>query len=120
MIRVETLRVMIFEIEHSVATGDGRSGVTLASAGAPCRGFPTKIDLAAGPLRGIIVDDTAGSYERLQRQLADLYTSFSGPGRLRSDNHSSLELTPIIKSLQRLFSLRRKTAWNAMTLFVSV
>jgi hypothetical protein len=118
MIRVETLRVMIFEIEHSVATGDGRSGVTLASAGAPSRGF--KIDVVAGPSRGIIADDTAGSYERLQRQLADLYTSFSGLERLRSCDHCSLELTPIIKSLQRLFSLRRKRAWNAMTLFVRV
>jgi hypothetical protein len=120
MIRVETLRVMIFAIEHSVATGVGRSGVTLASAGAPSRGVPTKIDLVSGPLRGIIADDTAGSYERLQRQLADLYASLSGPGRLRSYDHSSLELTPIIKSLERLVSLRRTRAWNAMTLFVRV
>jgi hypothetical protein len=75
---------MIFEIEHGIATGDGRSGVTLAPAGASSLGFPTKIDVIAGPLRGIVADDTTGSCERLQRQLVDLYTWFSGPGPLRS------------------------------------
>jgi hypothetical protein len=80
---------MIFEIEQGVVIGDGRSGVTLAPAGAPSFGFPTKIDLAAGLLRGTVVDDTALSYERFHRERVDAYRSFSGPARLGSYHHSS-------------------------------
>jgi hypothetical protein len=83
---------MTAEIEDSVVFSDGRSSVALTPAGAPSLGFPTKIDLVAGPFRGSIVDDTIG-YEQFYRELVDLYKSLSGTARLSSYEHFSLKLT---------------------------
>jgi hypothetical protein len=84
---------MTAEIEDSVVISDGQSGVILTPAGAPSLGFPTKIDLVAGPFRGTVIDDTVGSYERFHSELVNLYKSLSGAARLGSYEHFSLELT---------------------------
>jgi len=80
--------------DHAVEIGNGHSGVTLIRAGSRSEvGFPTRIDVVAGPFRGTVRDDTVGSYERFHGELRNLYQSLSGTARLGSLEGFALVLT---------------------------
>jgi hypothetical protein len=83
------------EYENSVVIANGRSGVRLARAGDPTElGYPTLIDVRAGPFAGSIQDATVGSYAAFKKDLAALYAALTGAARLGSlEGLFNLDLT---------------------------
>ena len=71
--------------DHSgVLISDGRCSVRLRRAGAANElGYPTLIDVQAGPFSGSIKDDTV-VFGRFREQMSDLYNSLSGQATLGS------------------------------------
>jgi hypothetical protein len=71
--------------DDGVLISNGRSGVRLNRAGPPNElGYPTLIDVRAGPFSGSVRDDTTGCYGTFRAQLAKLYDSLSGNAKLGS------------------------------------
>jgi hypothetical protein len=84
---------MFDDSEIGVVIADGRSGVRLSRAGeANELGYPTLIDVRAGPFAGSVRDDTDGDYSRFLEQLESLYRSLSGTATLGSYEGFSLSL----------------------------
>jgi hypothetical protein len=80
--------------EESVVISNGYSGVTLTPTGPITEvGYPTRIDVIAGPFRVTVVDGTVGGFARFHRDLLDLYGSLSGSARLGSLEGFSLVIT---------------------------
>jgi hypothetical protein len=80
------------EVQSGVLIGDSRSSVRLSRAGEPNElGYPTLIDVHAGPFRGAITDNHL-DYGRFLAQLNALYKSLSGAANLRSYEGFELDL----------------------------
>jgi hypothetical protein len=80
--------------ENGVVIAGGRSGVRLSRVGeANELGYPTLIDVRAGPFVGSIRDDTVGAYARFRTQLRALYDKLSGTAQIGSYEGFSLVLT---------------------------
>jgi hypothetical protein len=75
-----------------VLISDGRCSVRLTRAGEPHElGYPTVIDLHAGPFRGAISDSLL-DYGHFSAQLNALYKSLSGDAKLGSYQGFELDL----------------------------
>jgi hypothetical protein len=67
-----------------VLISDGRSSVRLSRAGPPNElGYPTIIDVRAGPFQGSVLDETVG-VGGFREHLATLYESLKGDAKLGS------------------------------------
>jgi len=78
---------MFDELDTGVVIADGRCGVRLSRAGdANVLGYPTLIEVRAGPFVGAVRDDTVGDYAAFLAQLELLYDRLSGEASLRSDD----------------------------------
>jgi hypothetical protein len=77
-----------------VLISDGRSSVRLSRAGPPNElGYPTIIDVRAGPFQGSVLDKTVG-VGGFREQLAILYESLKGDAKLGSyDGFVELAIT---------------------------
>ena len=76
-----------------VVITDGRSGVRLIRVGAANElGYPTLIEVQAGPFAGSIRDCTVGDYSTFLEQLESLYSRLSGTAALGSYEGFSLSL----------------------------
>jgi hypothetical protein len=86
---------MFNEFEDGVVIADGRSGVRLSRAGDQTDlGYPTLIEVRAGPFVGSVQDITVGSYAAFKRNLVTLYDSLTGTASLGSlEGVISLDLT---------------------------
>jgi hypothetical protein len=76
---------MFNDTEIGVVIGDGRSSIRLSRlADANELGYPTLIEVQAGPFHGAIKDDTVGDYSAFLEQLESLYNRLSGAATLSS------------------------------------
>jgi hypothetical protein len=76
---------MFNDTDIGVVIGDGRSSIRLSRvADANELGYPTLIEVQAGPFRGAIRDDTVGDYSGFLEQLESLYNRLSGTATLSS------------------------------------
>ncbi len=81
------------ESDVGVVIADGRSGVRLSCLGeANELGYPTLIEVQAGPFAGSVRDDTVGDYSTFLEQLESLYSRLSGTATLGSYEGFSLLL----------------------------
>jgi hypothetical protein len=70
--------------EGGVVISDGRCRVRLACAGSPAEvGYPTLIEVRAGPFSGSVLDETVG-FHGFREQLATLYKDLKTEARLES------------------------------------
>ncbi len=84
---------MFDESDVGVVIADGLSGVRLSCLGeANELGYPTLIDVRAGPFSGSVRDDTVGDYSTFLEQLESLYSQLSGTATLGSYEGFSLSL----------------------------
>lgn len=84
---------MFDDLDTGVVIADGRCGVRLTRAGeANELGYPTLIEVQAGPFTGAIRDDTVGSYSVFLRELESLYHQLTGSAQLGSYEGFSLSL----------------------------
>jgi hypothetical protein len=76
-----------------VLISDGRSSIRLTRDGQPNElGYPTIIDVRAGPFQGS-VRDNLGDYGAFRTQLVDLHASLRGVARLGSYEGFELDVT---------------------------
>ena len=76
-----------------VLISDGRSSIRLSRAGSPNElGYPTVIDVRAGPFQGSVLDETVG-FRGLREQLATLYERLKGDAKLGSYEGFELNIT---------------------------
>ncbi|SEC57583.1 hypothetical protein SAMN05444161_1676 [Rhizobiales bacterium GAS191] len=79
--------------DDGVLIGDGQCRLRLKRAGPPDEaGYPTRIEVEAGPFRGTVTDDTVGSYPRFRDQLSRLNETLRGTARLTSREGFELAL----------------------------
>src|SRR5882762_3807787 len=72
------------ERDGGVLISNGRSSVRLSRAGPPNElGYPTIIDVRAGPFQGSVLDETVG-FGGFREQLATLYERLKGEAKLGS------------------------------------
>jgi hypothetical protein len=72
------------ETVSGVLISDGRCSVRLSRAGPPNElGYPTIIDMRAGPFQGSVLDETVG-FGGFREQLATLYERLKGDAKLGS------------------------------------
>jgi len=84
---------MFDESDSGVVIADGRSGVRLSrSHEASELGYPTLIEVRAGPFTGSVYDDSVGDYSRFLEQLESLYSRLSGTATLGSNEGFRLSL----------------------------
>ena len=84
---------MFDDDDDGVVIADGRSGVRLSRAGEANKlGYPTLIEVRAGPFAGSVRDDTVGDYSMFLEQLESLYSRLSGTAALGSYEGFSLSL----------------------------
>ena len=84
---------MFRQSDNGVVIGNGRSGVRLSRIDqAAGFGYPTLIEVRAGPFSGSIID-VVGDYCTFLVQLESLYSQLSGQAALRGDESFSLSLT---------------------------
>jgi hypothetical protein len=77
--------IMFDDTDDGVVIADGRSGVRLCCVGkANELGYPTLIEVQAGPFTGSVRDDTVGNYSTFLEQLESLYNQLSGTAELGS------------------------------------
>jgi hypothetical protein len=80
--------------ETGVVIADECSGLRLRRVGeANELGYPTLIEVRAGPFSGCIRDDTVTGFQRFIRQLEGLYDTLSGTAELNSYDGFRLSLT---------------------------
>jgi len=78
--------------EDGVVIGDGRCGVRLKSAGNPEEwGWPTIIDVRAGPFVGTLLDSIS-SFPSFRQNLATMHERLDGTAHLGSDEGFSLDI----------------------------
>jgi hypothetical protein len=78
--------------DGGVLITDGRCSVRLVRAGWPNElGYPTIIDVRAGPFQGSVLDETVG-YGSFREQLDALYENLSGDAKLGSYEGFELNL----------------------------
>ncbi len=68
-------------IEEGIILADGISRVTLAPAGLPALGFPTRIEVSSGPFSAV-VEAEAWDYERFRDGLVRLHETLVGEAEL--------------------------------------
>ena len=82
----------ITEASDGVLISGGRSSIRLTRAGQPNElGYPTIIDVRAGPFQGSVQDDLL-DYGNFRTQLAELYASLRGEAKLGSYEGFQLNL----------------------------
>jgi hypothetical protein len=75
---------MTKEADRGVLIGDGRSSVRLSRARPPNElGYPTIVDVRAGPFQGSVLDETV-VFGGFREQLATLYERLKGDAKLSS------------------------------------
>ena len=80
--------------ENGVVIADERSGLRLCRVGeANELGYPTLIEVRAGPFSGSIRDDTVGGFPKFIRQLETLYETLAGAAELNSYEGFRLSMT---------------------------
>jgi hypothetical protein len=80
------------EVRHGVLISDGRSSVRLRRNGeARELGYPTMVELQAGPFQGAISDELL-DYGHFETQLRALYASLRGGASLSSYDGFALDL----------------------------
>jgi hypothetical protein len=80
------------ESEGGVLISDGRSSVRLSRAGTPNElGYPTIIDLRAGPFQGSVLDETVG-FDGFRGHLVTIYESLDGKAQLGSFEGFELDI----------------------------
>ena len=80
--------------ENGVVIADARSGLRLSRVGEANEvGYPTLIEVRAGPFSGSIRDDTVGGFRIFIEQLKILYKTLSGEAFLKSFEGFSLSMT---------------------------
>jgi hypothetical protein len=85
---------MFVEPDNGVIIMNGRSGIRLVPDGAPNElGFPTLIEVRAGPFAGSVRDQTVGLYPDFRQKLVELYDNLSGNAQLGSYEGFSLILS---------------------------
>jgi hypothetical protein len=78
--------------DDGVLIGEGQCRLRLSRAGSPDEaGYPTLIEVEAGPFRGRLTDDTVGNYPRFRDQLTHLSETLRGSASLTS--REGFELT---------------------------
>jgi len=78
------------EADNGVLIGNGRNSIRLTRAGHPNElGYPTLIEVQAGPFRGSVLDETVG-FANFRSQLTTLYESLHGNAKL--DSYEGFEL----------------------------
>jgi hypothetical protein len=83
----------MIERAGGVLISDGRSSVRLSRAGPPNElGYPTIIDVRAGPFQGSVLDETVG-FGGFREQLATLYERLKGDAKLGSYEGFELNIT---------------------------
>src|SRR5690349_5004377 len=81
------------KFHDGVVISNGRCSVTLLPAGSPHEiGFPTRIEVVAGPFQGAVLDETVGRCDQFHRELVKLYETLSGTATLGSYQHFELVL----------------------------
>jgi hypothetical protein len=84
---------MFDESGSGVVIANGRSGVRLSRVlEANELGYPTLIEVQAGPFTGCVRDDSVGDYSTFLEQLESLYSRLSGTATLGSYEGFSLSL----------------------------
>jgi len=84
---------MFDHCDVGVVIADGRSGVRLSRVGeANELGYPTLIEIKAGPFTGAVRDYTVGDYSVFLEQLESLYSRLVGTARLGSYEGFKLSL----------------------------
>ena len=84
---------MFDESDTGVVIADGRSGVRLSRVReAEELGYPTLIEVRAGPFAGSVRDDSVSDYSTFLEQLESLYSRLSGTATLVSYEGFSLSL----------------------------
>jgi hypothetical protein len=87
-------KIMFEDAETGVVIADQRCGVRLTRAGeANELGYPTLIEVRAGPFTGVVRDDTVGDYSLFLQQLESFYQQLSGTAKLGSYEGFSFILT---------------------------
>src|SRR5882762_10296140 len=80
------------ERDGGVLISNGRSSVRLSRAGPPNElGYPTIIDVRAGPFHGSVLDETVW-FGGFREQLATLYERLQGEAKLGSDEGFELNI----------------------------
>jgi len=82
---------MFDEPGTGVVIAEGGSGLRLSRVGeANELGYPTLIEVRAGPFAGVVEDYTVGNYSMFLEQLESLYSRLSGTATLGSHEGFSL------------------------------
>jgi hypothetical protein len=85
---------MFDHCDVGVVIADGRSGVRLSRVGkANELGYPTLIEVQAGPFTGAVKDSTVGDYSGFLEQLETLYERLVGAATLGS--HEGFKLSVV-------------------------
>jgi hypothetical protein len=79
--------------ETGVVIADERCGLRLRRVGEAALGYPTLIEVRAGPFYGSIRDDTVAGFPEFVGQLQVLYETLSGTAELNSYEGFRLFLT---------------------------
>ncbi len=84
---------MFDDTDTGVVIADGRSGLQLSRVrDANEVGYPTLIEVQAGPFTGSVVDETVWDYAKFLEQLEALYSTLSGTATLGSYEGFNLSL----------------------------
>jgi hypothetical protein len=86
--------MLLDDPETGVVIADERSGLRLCRVGeANELGYPTLIEVRAGPFSGSIRDDTVTGFQRFVGQLETRYETLSGTAELNSHKGFRLSMT---------------------------
>jgi len=85
--------MMFGDTETGVVIADGRCGVRLTRLGdADAMGYPTRIEVSAASLSGVMRDDAVGFW-RFVEDLETLHSDLSGEVQIYGDSRFRLKLT---------------------------